>query len=137
MPQYLNIQTQIVSADHLVRALRDLGLYDVAFYETAQPLEGWGGDLPRNAAQIIIRKKYLGTASNDIGFKQGPDGRFVAIISDYDKRRFDVAWLNRLTQRYAYHVALEMLKEKDFNLIEESEKDDQTIHLTLRRMATS
>ena len=135
MSQYLSMQTQIVSGKHLVFALNDLGFHDVEVYETAQPLKGWLGDARGNRAEIIIRKKYVGAASNDIGFNRGADGRFTALISDYDRDTYGVAWLNRLTQRYAYHVALDMLQEEDFDLITESVEEDQTIHLTLRRMA--
>ena len=135
MSQYLSMQTQLVSAKHLVRALNDLGFHDVEVHETAQSLKGWLGDSRKNSAEIIIRKKYVGAASNDIGFNRGVDGRFTAFVSDYDRNRHGVAWLNRLTQRYAYHVALDMLQEKDFDLITESVEEDQTIHLTLRRMA--
>ena len=136
MSQYLNMATQIISGKHLVKALKDVGFNEVEFYRTAQPLRDWEGNLRENTAEIIIRKKYVGRASNDIGFKLGADGRFTAFISDFDKDRFNDAWLNRLTQRYAYHVAMDMLQEKGFDLVQESVQADQTIHLTLRKMAT-
>jgi hypothetical protein len=136
MSQYLNMATQIVSGEHLVKALKDVGFNEVEVYKKAQPLRGWMGDLRANTAEIIIRKKYVGSASNDIGFKLGSDGRFTAFISDFDKNRFNTVWLNHLTQRYAYHVARDKLQEKGFDLVEESVQEDQTIHLTLRKMAT-
>jgi hypothetical protein len=136
MSQYLNIATQIVSGEHLVKALKDVGLNQVEVYKTAQPLKGWLGDKRANTAEIIIRKKYVGSASNDIGFKLGSQGRFTAIISEFDKKMYNAAWLNHLTQRYAYHVTRDKLQEKGFDLVEESLQEDQTIHLTLRKMAT-
>ena len=136
MSQYLNIATQIVSGEHLVKALKDVGFNEIEVYQTAQPLKGWMGDTRTNTAEIIIRKKYIGSASNDIGFKRGSQGRFIAFISDFDKDRYNAAWLNHLTQRYAYHVAMDKLQEKGFDLVEESVQEDQTIHLTLRKMAT-
>jgi hypothetical protein len=136
MSQYLNITTQIVSGEHLVKALKDVGFNEVEVYQTAQPLKGWLGDERTNTAEIIIRKKYVGSASNDIGFKLGSQGRFTAVISDYDRKMYNAVWLNRLTQCYAYHVARDKLQEKGFDLVEESVQEDQTIHLTLRKMAT-
>lgn len=136
MSQYLNMATQIVSGKHLVKALKDVGFNEVEVYRTAQPLRGFMGDTRVDTAEIIIRKKYVGNASNDIGFKLGPGGRFTAIISEYDQKRYNAAWLNRLTQRYAYHVAMDKLQEEGFDLVEESVQADQTIHLTLRKMAT-
>jgi hypothetical protein len=136
MSQYLNMATQIVSGEHLVKALKDVGFNEVEIYRTAQPLRGWMGDIRANTAEIIIRKKYVGSASNDIGFKLGPQGRFTAVISEFDQKKYNAVWLNRLTQRYAYHVARDKLEEKGFDLVEESVQADQTIHLTLRKMAT-
>lgn len=136
MSQYLNMATQIVSGKHLVKALKDVGFNQVEVYKTAQPLRGFMGDTRVDTAEIIIRKKYVGNASNDIGFKLGPRGRFTAIISEYDQKRYNAVWLNRLTQRYAYHVAMDKLQEEGFDLVEESVQADQTIHLTLRKMAT-
>ena len=135
MSQYLNIETQIVSAEHLVKALKDVGFNEVEVYQTAQPLRGWLGDRRKNSAEIIIRKEHVGSASNDIGFKWRPQGRFTAIISDFDKNTYNAAWLNRLTQRYAYHVAMDKLQAKGFDLVDEYVQEDQTIHLTLRNMA--
>jgi len=71
-----------------------------------------------------------------MGFKLNAEGSYEAIISDYDRgQRLDQHWLNKLTQRYAYHVAIDMLQQQDFQLIEEINNEDQTIHLSLRRMA--
>ena len=136
MSQYLNIATQIVSGEHLAKALKDVGFNQVEVYQTAQPLKGWPDDKRENTAEIIIRKKYAVSASSDIGFKLGTQRRFTAIISDMDQDSYNAAWLSRLTQRYAYHVARDKLQEKGFDLVEESVQEDQTIHLTLRKMAT-
>jgi hypothetical protein len=52
-------------------------------------------------ADIIIRRKYVGGASNDIGFVKGSDGKFKAVISDYDSSRHNAAWLAKLKGEYA------------------------------------
>ena len=135
MSHYTLIETQLVSKKHLVMALHDMGLRDVEVFDQAQPLIGWLGEKRKNRAQVIIRKRYLEPASNDMGFLSGSDGRFRAVISDFDQRKYNMAWLRRLTQRYAYHVARDSLKEQGFEMIEETVEQDRTIHLTLRRMA--
>ena len=84
---------------------------------------------------MIVRRKYIDALSNDLGFRKEADGRFVGIISDYDRNRFDASWLKGLSQRYAYHVARETLSEQGFDLVEEKRNVDGTIQLTLRRMA--
>ena len=57
------------------------------------------------------------------------------MISDLDRPRYNEQWLQKLSQRYAYHVAKEQLLEQGFHLVEETVEANKTIRLTLRRMA--
>jgi hypothetical protein len=134
MSHYTIVNTQIVSAKHLTRALGDLGFADVEVHSTPQPLVGWMGLARENQANVIIRRKYLSPSSNDIGFAKNASGTFDALISDWDRPTYDNKWLQQLSQRYAYHVATDLLDERDFSLVEEECDQDGTIHLTLRRM---
>jgi len=136
MSHYSIYKTQFVSAEHLVQALNDMGFNQVNVYDKPVQLEGWLGDQRKNRAEIVIPRHFISSASNDMGFKLNAEGSYEAIISDYDRgQRLDQHWLNKLTQRYAYHVAIDMLQQQDFQLIEEINNEDQTIHLSLRRMA--
>ena len=135
MSHYTTLQTAFVSAEHLVQALEDLGFDDVEVHEQAQTLVGWLGDARENKAEVIIRRKHLTAGSNDIGFARRADGPFEALISDFDRPRFNGQWLGRLSQRYAYRVARDMLAEQGFNLVEESIGADNKIHLCVRRAA--
>lgn len=123
-----------MSVKHLVEALRDLGFQQVETLEDAQHLYGYHGDVRPQTAEVIIRRQFVGTASNDIGFKRGADGTFDAIISEFDSRRFGEAWLAQLSQRYAYRVVKEQLETQDFSVLEETVEQDQTVHLFVRRM---
>ena len=135
MSHYTTLDTTIVSAEFLVQALADMGFADVEVHEVAQPLIGWRGDLRETQAEVIVRRRHLGRSSNDIGFARNAEGRFEALISEFDRRRYDQAWLGKLTQRYAYRVARDNLAKQDFTLVEESMDDDRTIRMTVRRMA--
>jgi hypothetical protein len=135
MSHYTVMDTQLSSAEHLVKALADMGFRDVEVHAEPQPLVGWLGDNRKNRAHIIVRKAEIGFVSNDIGFLQTPSGYFRAQISDFDRLKFDDEWLRALTQRYAYHVATDMLAQQEFETVEESREADGTIHLTVRRMA--
>jgi hypothetical protein len=86
-------------------------------------------------AEVIIRRTFLGPASNDIGFKRQEDGTFDAIISDYNRVRYPQQWRHRLTQCYAYHVARAKLEEQGFASVTRETQQDGQIHLVLRRMA--
>lgn len=39
--------------------------------------------------------------SNDIGFKKQTDGTYAAIISDFDKGKYNGAWMADLKKNYA------------------------------------
>jgi hypothetical protein len=135
MSHFTSITTKIVSAKHLVLALNDLGFAEVEVHATPQPLVGFEGDARANKAHVIIRKKHIGLLSNDIGFAQNAKGTFDALISDYDRNTYNHAWLQKLTQRYAYHVSCDMLAQQRFSLVEEKTEKNGTIRLTVRRMA--
>ena len=133
MSHFTTIKTQFVAIDALVKALRDLGFPKVEAHEQAQPLHGYQGDIRQDTAEIIIRRKFVGRLSNDIGFKRQADGSFAAIISEYDRAKYSTPWLNSLLQRYAYHAVKQKLDQQGFSLVEEEVKQDKTIHLVLRR----
>jgi len=131
---YTTIKTQFMSRKHLVQALKDMGFQRVEVHDVAQPLHNFFEMGPSKKAEIIIRRDDDHISIADLGFKRGHDGRFEAIIDESDQLFYNQAWLQHLTQRYAYNVALDTLKEQDFELVDESVQSDQTIHLTLRRM---
>ena len=135
MSHYTVLQTRIHDARLLLEALEDLGFADVELHQTPQPLVGWRGDMRAQTAEVIIRRRHVGHASNDIGFARRPDGSFEAIISEYDRERYDEAWLGRLSQRYAYRQTRETLAGQDFDLVQEEIDDQGTIRCVVRRMA--
>lgn len=137
MSAYTTLATRIVSAEHLALALRDLGFAEVEVHQSPQTLHGWMGDARAQRAEVIVRREHIGDASNDLGFARGQDGTFVAIVSEYDRDHgdFDRGWLEKLTQRYAYHVARERLEAQGFDLVEERVDDQETIRMVLRRSA--
>ena len=85
MSKYLVYQ-EIVFKDRrlLLAALADLGYAEVEEGE-ALPLYGYQGDRRPETAELVVRRRHLGSASNDLGFARTPGG-FVPIISEYDQR---------------------------------------------------
>lgn len=133
MSHYTLLKTQFVDVEALVKALADVGFAHVEVHRRPQTLMDWVG-LPRpQKAEVIIRRKYVGHGSNDIGFWRQQDGTFQAIISEFDRVRHSEGWLQSVTRRYAYHVTLATLAKQGFELANETEKRGQ-VHLTLRRM---
>jgi hypothetical protein len=133
MSHFTCIKTQIKDKDALVQALADVGFKNVEVYETPQHLYGFQGDIRPQKAEVIIRRKDIGRASNDIGFKRQDDGQFEAIISEYDRRQYSHEWLNHVTQRYGYHALMATAPAQGFSVEEEETLEDGTIRVVVAR----
>jgi hypothetical protein len=91
----------------LQAALADLGYSEVEEGE-ALSLTGYQGDRRPQTAELVIRRRYLGAASNDIGFARGSDG-YTPIVSEYDQRTLlGGQFLVRLRTAYSEHVVEEV-----------------------------
>lgn len=99
---------------HLIGALRDLG-YEPEFHPEGASLVGYQGDERPERAHIIIRRRQLDSASNDIGFARDSSGVYRAIISEYDRGiGFNEAWLGRLAQWYKERQTMAVAKAKGY-----------------------
>lgn len=134
MSHYTTVKTKLVDQAALVKALADVGYAELEVYAEPEGLRGYRGDLRADRAHIIIRRRFISSLSNDVGFLRQADGSFTAIISEFDaqSRGFNQAWLNKLHQRYAYHVAVDQLTSQGFSLIEERDENGEIV-LTLTR----
>lgn len=85
MSKYLYFESFILKDRRLLLAtLADLGYTEVEEGE-ALPLYGYQGDRRPETAEIVVRRRHLGSASNDLGFARTPAG-YVPIVSEYDQR---------------------------------------------------
>lgn len=90
MSQFLKYTTKIKNVQDLCEVLKEYcthlqGQDFIEVHETPQNLYGYHGDMRQEKAHIIIRRKYVGGASNDIGFVRNPDGTYSSIVSEYDR----------------------------------------------------
>lgn len=106
MSAYLQLLTPMTDQECLLEALADLGFdgSKVEVHATPQHLVGYGGDRRAQVAHVIIRRRNVGAASNDVGFLASPTG-FQAFVSGYDHPRFGAGWLSHLGGRYQVHSA--------------------------------
>ena len=126
MSHFSRIKTRIVEIDLLLQALRDLGLQ---FEEGAQKVRGFGGQTQPVDVRVKLPLSY------DIGFKKNGDS-FEIVADWYGVRGLKQQdFVQRLTQRYAYHAARAKLEAQGFNLVEEETQESGQIRLVLRRMA--
>jgi hypothetical protein len=126
MSHFTKLKTKLVERLHLVRALRDLG--HEPREDTA--VQGWMGI--RKSADVVFTPK---AGSFDVGFIKIPDGTHDMVADWMGVRGISRGpFLEKLTQRYAYHATVAKLEEQGFALASEENEDGGRIHLTLRRM---
>jgi hypothetical protein len=112
--KYLEMTTALTDERYLVEALQELG-YAPEVCREGKPLTGYLGDERAERAQIIIRRRQLDSASNDIGFARDGSGVYRAIISEYDRGiAFDDAWLGRVSQAYKERQTMAVAKAKGY-----------------------
>lgn len=111
------VATQFTDQDTLVAALREMGYTHVEIHETPQQLYGYDGKIRSGSlANVVVRRQYVGPASNDLGFVRGQDGTYKAIISQYDSTRHNAEWLGKLKQHYAGTVFKNLQFQKGYYL---------------------
>lgn len=85
MSKYLTFTDVVFKSEALlIAALASLGYAEVESGE-ALSLYGYQGDERAERAQLVVRRKHIGSASNDLGFARTDEG-FTPIISEYDQR---------------------------------------------------
>jgi len=102
LSHYNSLKTKIKNRDSLVKALCKMGFSQdqIEVHDEATNLYGYQGDMRKQKADVIIRKKYVGQASNDLGFKKTKTGEYEAIISNYDRKRYNNKWQGKLEMHY-------------------------------------
>lgn len=98
---YSPFATEFNDQECLVAALAETGYKEVEIHEQPTNLIGYYGDTRPEVANIIVRRREIGRASNDIGFvKDETTGNYKAIISDYDRGHHNDKWLTGLKVVY-------------------------------------
>ena len=128
MSHFSRIQTQLTEQTLLLKALQDLGCKVNVGNGILRAIGGFS----RVNAEIVANLPGSGRL---IGFVR--QGAHYAIVADWwgvsNSKREE--FTSKLTQRYAYHAALDKLQEQGFTIAHEETSQDGQVHLTLRRMA--
>jgi hypothetical protein len=131
MSHYSVIECIFTDEDALVDAIKEVEpSWEVEVHEVATNLYGYQADVRPERANIIVRRKYVGPSSNDIGFVE-EGGRYRAIISEFDSSRHGHEWLGRLTQAYAKNVVLKQMRLHGWRLSGETRRENGSLKLTL------
>lgn len=108
MSKYLSFPAVIFKDRKLLlAALAALGYVEVEEGE-ALPLFGYQGDMRPETAEIVVRRRYVGSLSNDIGFVRTAQG-YVPLVSEYDQRAvLGGQFVVRLRTAYSEQVVAEV-----------------------------
>jgi len=108
MSKYLTF-TDVIFTNQalLLAALADLGYTEVEQGEGLH-LYGYQGDVRAERAEVVVRRRFIGSASNDLGFARTGVG-YTPVISEYDQRTLhDGKFVARLRAAYNERVVKEM-----------------------------
>ena len=110
MSRYLQFDDCLLrNRNLLVAALSDLGYAHVEVGE-ALTLYGYQGDDRSETAEVVVRRRHLGSASNDLGFKHTAAG-YVPVISEYDQQALHGGQLlAKLRTAYSERVVAEVTR---------------------------
>lgn len=132
---------QVDGKDELIASLEEeFGQGNVEFHEKGADLFGYQGDNRSKVSEkssdyappceIIVRKKHVGSAANDIGFKFQPDGSIKGYVSDYDRgHTFNKQKRDRVAVDYQLRVGERTMKSKGITKIERIKLDDGSVRL--------
>jgi len=130
MSHYANLQTNITDQEALIRALCQMKNRNghsitrnmIEVHDKAQHLFGYQGDQRSQTANVIIRRQNVGGAANDVGFVRGSNGKFQAIISEYDSGYYTAEWLAKMTTWYGVEKSKIELDAKGIKYVEGVDK---------------
>lgn len=125
MSHFSHIKTQIRNLVSLQEALNDL---KIDWKSGPQEVRGYQGQTHSAAVAIEQDNGY------DIGFSwNGQEYELVADLQ-YWKQPWSVdGFLNRVTQRYAYHTVVNQASQQGFQVTEEQKNQDGSIRLVVQR----
>jgi hypothetical protein len=125
MSHFSKIKTTLKDLTLLKKALTDLS---ISWGTEVKQLKGYKKQT--TCANLVISQ----TNSYDIGFNwNGFEYQLVADLQFWQQPWSVELFLDKVTQRYAYHFIVDATEKQGFKTIEEVNLEDASIHLTLQR----
>lgn len=124
MSHFSRISTKLRDIDTVKEALNDLG-YQVRKKAPVRGFSQW----EKIEADIVITAED----GRDIGFRD--QGGEIEIVADFWARgEFDrEAFIEKVTQRYAYRTIIEKAEEQGFEVVTEENQEDGSIRIVVQR----
>jgi hypothetical protein len=125
MSHFSQIKTKIRNLPALESALTDIGL---TYKKGPEPIQGYQGQV-KTAALVVEQENGYG-----VGFSW--NGEEYELVSDLDF--WQQAWsvdrfLEKITQRYAYHTVVNTATAQGFQVAEEAKNADGSIRVVVQR----
>lgn len=125
MSHFSQIKTQIRDLTSLQDALTDLG---INWKPGPQAIKGYRGQT--HTAEIVIEQEN----GYDIGFSRNNESYELVADLQYWQQPLSVeGFINRVTQRYAFHTVMKETSRQGFQLTEQRQSADGSIQLVLQR----
>jgi hypothetical protein len=125
MSHFSQIKTQLRDLNALQSALTDVG---VDWKPGPQLVKGYRGQT--HTADIAVEQEN----GYDIGFSwNGQEYNLVADLQYWQQPWSVEGFLNRLTQRYAYHTIVSTTTLQGFQVAEQQQQQDGSLRLVLQR----
>ena len=138
MSHFTEITLAITDKEALLAALAEMG-YEGKVEVHDAPVTLYGYDnRPRTLhdrevrAEVVVRRRHLWAAANDIGFARQQDGTYLAYISEYD-REVQPNWHTTLLQAHGVHVAQRQLKKLGCRNVQLTRQADGTVLVVASR----
>lgn len=128
MSHFSQIKTQIRNLSSLKAALTDLG---IDWKEGPRPVRGYRGQTATAEVAIEQENNY------DIGFSwNGKEYELIADLQYWQQPWTVNGFLNRVTQRYAYHTVVNETTRQGFQVAEQQHNEDGSVRLVVQRWST-
>ncbi|MEM9215910.1 MAG: DUF1257 domain-containing protein [Cyanobacteria bacterium P01_F01_bin.150] len=128
MSHFSQIKTQIRNLTALKAALTD---NSIAWKEGPVEVRGYRGQT--QVADVAIEQSN----GYDVGFKwNGTEYELVADLQYWQQPLSVQGFLNRVTQRYAYHTVMAETSKQGFQISQEQKAEDGSVRLVLQRWSS-
>ena len=133
MSEYHQVEVDFQDEECLVEAIKELNAnYKPEIHKEAVNLFGYHGDRRQEKAHIVIPRKQISSASNDVGFLKNAKGGYEMIVSAYDKGIFTPAQINKLKQLYAKNTIVKHTKKSKHKIRSQEVQADGSIKIRVR-----
>lgn len=123
MSHFSSIRTTLADRELLLITLRSLGYTPE---EGCVFARGFAGTLTGVEFRVPVRDGYdIGFRKSEVAYEVVADWRMAGVNQE--------AFIQSLTQRYAYHATRAKLEQQGFVLSSEDLGEDGSVHLVLRR----